>query len=220
MIKHNQNGISTVSLLLGLSIVLLLGTLGFAGWAFTSRQDYKNNVDQKIVAANAVAVQKAESAKDVAFAAAEKLPLRTYTGPEAFGSVSAQYPKTWSGYVDASGNGQAVVDGYFYPGVVPTLTSQNSAFALRIQVLNQSYSQSLQALSSLQQNGDVTVSAYALPKVPKSVGVKVVGSFQPGKSGEMVILPLRNQTLQLSTESSKFVDDFEQLILPNFSFAP
>ena len=221
MIKHNQDGqVSAVTISLILSVVLLLGALGFAGWAFSGRQDYKNNTDQKITAAVAVAVQKADSAKDVAFAQAEKFPLRTYNGPEAYGSLSVQYPKTWSGYVDDTGNGGGLVDGYFYPGTVPSVTSPNSVFALRIQVLNLSYSQSLASLSAQQQGGKLNVSAYALPKVPKAVGVKAVGTFQNNTVGEMIVLPLRNQTLQISTQGTNFTDDFEKNILPNFTFVP
>ncbi len=221
MIKHNQNGqISAVAVSLIVTILLLIGALGFAGWAFAGRQDYKNNTDQKIVAAVAVAVQKADSAKDVAFAQAEKYPLRTYNGPEAYGSLAIQYPKTWSAYVDDTGTGAALVDGYFYPGTVPSASNPNSVFALRVQVVNTSYSQSLSNLTSQEQSGKLNISSYALPKVPKAIGVKAVGTFQNNTVGEMIILPLRNETLQISTQGTNFTDDFEKNILPNFTFVP
>ena len=221
MIKHNQDGgISAVTISLILTVLLLIGALGFGFWAFAGRQDYKNNVDQKIAAANAVAVRNADSAKDVIFAQQEKYPLRTYNGPEAYGSLSIQYPKTWSAYVDDTGNGAAQLDGYFNPGTVPSISSQTSVFALRVQVINTPYSQTLLDLSSQQQAGKLTVSAYALPKVPKAVGVKAVGTFSSGTDGEMVVLPLRNETLQISTQGSSYTDDFEKNILPNLSFVP
>jgi hypothetical protein len=222
MIKHNQDGqVSAVAVMLVFAVLLLIVMIGFGGWAFSSRQDYKNNTDQKITAAVTVAKQQESSAKDVAFAEAEKNPLRTYNGPEAYGSIVAQYPKTWSGYVDDTGNDSgALVDGYFYPGIVPSLTNTSSVFALRIQVTSQSYSDSLTAFTSLQQTGKLTISAYALPKLPKTVGVKVVGLLPNSKSGEMVVLPLRDKTLELWTEGSQFTPDFENNILPNFSFSP
>jgi hypothetical protein len=221
MIKHNQNGqISGVVVSLGLAIFLLVGALGFAGWAFSSRQDYKNNSDQKVAAAVTVAKQQEDSLKDVAFTEASKNPLNTYTGPETYGSIIAKYPKTWSGYVDDTGTGAALVDGYFYPGIVPSLTNPRSVFALRIQVLSQSYSQSIAALSSLQQQGKLTIAAYSLPKVPQSVGIKAIGTFDTGTAGEMVLLPLRNETLEISTQGSTFTTDFESKVLPNFTFSP
>jgi hypothetical protein len=36
----------------------------------------------------------------------------------------------------------------------------------------------------------------------------------------MVVLPLRSQTVQIWTEGTQYVDDFNKLILPNFSFSP
>jgi hypothetical protein len=220
MIKHNQNGSTSSVLIFSLLVVLLLGALGFGSWAFMGKQDYKNNTDAKIAAAVVVA-NKVEDAKQAAlYAEAAKNPLRTYNGPEAYGSIVVNYPKTWSGYVDATGNGSAALDGYFAPSVVPSISDQASVFALRVQVINQSYAQSVQAQTATQQNATSVVTAYSLPKVPSAVGVKVTGALSDNKSGVMVILPLRDKTLEISTYGSAYVNDFNTYILPNFSFSP
>ncbi len=198
--------------------VFLLGALGFGGWAFMSRQDYKNNVDAKIktaVTANAKVVQ-AQDAAD--YAEAAKNPLKTYTGPEAYGSVSLQYPKTWSGYV-VTASGQPL-DAYFNPDVVPSVADQKSVFALRVQVMATSYSQTLAQYQSLQKQGKVTVTPFALPKVPGTVGVRVDGQITSTKQGSIVILPVRDKTLKLWIESNEFAADFNNIILPNASFSP
>ncbi len=198
--------------------VFLLGALGFGGWAFTSRQDYKNNVDAKIktaVAANAKVVQAQDAAE---YAEAAKSPLKTYTGPEAYGSVSLQYPKTWSGYV-VTAAGQPL-DAYFNPDVVPSVADQKSVFALRVQVVATSYSQTLAQYQSLQKQGKVTVAPYALPKVAGTVGVRIDGQITSTKQGSVVVLPVRDKTLKLWIESNQFVADFNQIILPNVSFSP
>ncbi len=231
MLKQNQTGaVNGTALSLVVAIVLLVGALGFGGWAYGSRQDYKNNTDAKIAAAVTVAKQQEASAKDKAFAEAEKNPLKTYNGPEAYGSIVMQYPKTWSGYMIESGDGGnngAQLDGYFYPGIVPSVSNRASAFALRLQVLDQSYSEVVESLDRGQSSDDVppVISPYALPKVPKAVGVKVDGILplsggNNGKTGSMVVLPLRSQTIQIWTEGSQFINDFNNIILPNFSFSP
>jgi len=222
MIKHNQDGaVSGLLISLILVVLLLISSAGFGYWAFTGRQDYKNNTDAKIAVAVQVATQKESTAKDAAFAEAIKNPLATYAGPENYGSIIVKYPKTWSAYVDDTGSGSALVDGYFAPGTVPALTGKSSIFALRVQVINQSYSQVLQNLSNQQQSGQVTVSAYALPKVPSVTGVKVIGNISSDTTNvTMVIIPIRSQTLQIWTEGSQFVNDFNNYILPNFSFSP
>ena len=106
------------------------------------------------------------------------------------------------------------------PGVVPGVTNQASVFALRVQVVKQTYSQVLQSFTSQQQTGKLSVSAYALPKLPKVVGVKVTGEITQGKTATMIVLPLRSDTLKIWTEGTQFVEDFNTSILPNFSFLP
>src|SRR5215471_7734176 len=82
-----------------LVIVLFFGVGGFAYWAYSSRQDYKNNVNQKINTASATVKQQTETADAAQYAEREKQPFNTYVGPQAFGSVTVRYPKTWSAYV-------------------------------------------------------------------------------------------------------------------------
>jgi hypothetical protein len=221
MIKHNQVGaVNSLLLPLIISVVLGIGFLGFAFWAATGRQDYKNNSDQKVAAAVTIATQQANTAKDKFYAEAAKNPLVTYTSPEDFGSIVVQYPRTWSGYIDNSGSGDAQLSGYFYPGVVPGISNQASVFALHIRVVAQSYTQSVTTLTGLQKNGTLTAQPYALPKLPKQVGVKVSGTLPDGKSGTAVYLPLRDKTLVISTDGSQFLGDFNTYILPNLTFSP
>ena len=224
MLKHNQKGeINGVGLSLIVCATLLVLTLVFAVWAYAGRQDYKNNVDSKIAAAQEVAKQQESSRKDKEFAEKEKSPLKTYNGPASYGSLVITYPKTWSGAVDDTGqNTDSLVDGYFYPGVVPSTSNPNSTFALRVQVTSQAYSEVLKNLQGLEDdtNNPASISPYALPKVPSVVGVVVNGALPDQKSGKMVVLPLRNQALMIWTEGNQFTSDFDNIILPNFSFSP
>lgn len=231
MIKHNQDGaVSGLAVSLVLTIVVLVGVLVFAVWAFSGRQDYKNHTDAKIAAAVTVAKREEGIAKDKQFAEEEKNPLRTYNGPEAYGSLSLQFPKTWSGYVDqansSSSNNGTLLDGYFDPDIVPSVDNPASVFSLRFQVISQSYSQTLKSLSSSSSSDNPPVIVpYSLPKVPQAVGVKLTGTLPKGnssnpKTGTMVVLPLRSQTLQIWAEGEQFQNDFNNIILPNFSFSP
>lgn len=221
MKRLTEDGASTgMVIALVLSILLFVGAAVFGVWAFMGRQDYKNNVDAKVQAAVNTAVKNEDAKNQAAFAEEEKNPLKTYNGPSAYGSVKVMYPKTWSGYVDESGNSSTGVDGYFYPGVVPSLTDQNSAFALRVQVLNQSYSSVMQQYTGQVKNGKLTASPYALPKVPKTVGTRLDGEVVNGKQGSMIVLPLRAGSLKIWTETPQFLDDLNKIILPNFTFSP
>jgi len=224
MIKHNQNGSSSAMLIsLILFIILFVASLGFGIYSYTNMLDYKNNVDQKISVAVTAANSKQMQTDAYNFAQQAKNPLTTYYGPSQYGSVVLNYPKTWSAYVDDTTGAQSLINGYFNPGHVPSISDQNSTFALRLQVLNQSYSQVLQQFTGLEQHGQLKATAYSLPKVPTVVGVEVEGNTTNGQNSvftTMVILPVRSNTIEISTEGTAYLSDFNTYILPNFSFSP
>jgi hypothetical protein len=221
MSVRNQSGAINILLipliLLGL---FFIGALSFAAWAYQGRQDYKNNVDQKISDAVVVAKQQESTVKDKEFAEKEKSPFKTYNGPSAYGSISLQYPKTWSGYVSDNTGNDPYVDGYFYPGVVPTVTNEKAVFALRIQVVQQSYSDVLTSFQNSVDEGKITVSPYKLPKVSSVVGSRLEGQVENEKTGTMILLPMRDKTLKIWTNAVQFRGDLDTYILPNITFSP
>jgi hypothetical protein len=200
-------------------IVLFLVASGFGIWAFMSRQDYKNNTDKKIAAAVQVAKQQTATAKDNQFTQEEKKPLKDFNGPEAYGSLDIKYPKTWSGYVIQDSTSSIPINGYFYPGVVPGVLN-GAIFALQVQVVSTPYANTLSQFDALIQSESVQASPFALPKVPSVVGTRLDGQISVGQQGSLILLPLRNQTLEISTDAPQFVSDFNNLILPNFLFSP
>jgi hypothetical protein len=219
MRKLNQAG----SLLLPFIIVfvLLLSSVGFGAWAFTSRQDYKNNSDKKAAAAAAKATEAESVKKDAAFAETEKSPLKTYTGPSTYGSLTIQYPKTWSAYIsENTSSGAQPVDGYFNPNFVPNVQSTGTNFALRIQVINSSYASVLKTFDSSVKAAKTSVSAYRAPKVTSILGSLVSGQVNGQKTGTMVLLPLRDKTIKVWTEGDDYKGDFMNTVLANLTFVP
>ncbi len=212
-----------------LMTLLFLSTAGFAVWAFGSRGDYKANTDQKIaVAVEAAKIQEAEI-KENDFAEREKFPLKSYDGPEAYGSIHIEYPKVWSALVDEGtqqSKAATPIDGYFYPDFLPNITATSSAttiaYALRMQVTSTAYDQVLKTVSGNNSvtAGKIKISPFKAEKVPSVVGVRVEGEIVTGKTGVMIILPLRDKTVQLWTEAEQFKDDFNNKILPTLTFVP
>jgi len=217
MRKLNQTGSMLVPLVI--AVVLLLGSLGFGMWAFLGRQDYKNNSDAKAKVAAAKAVRAEDVKKDAAFAEAEKSPLKTYTGPATYGSLTLLYPKTWSAYISEGSRSANVVDGYFSPNFVPDIQSSTS-FALRIQVVSSDYATILKSFEATVKAGKTTVAAFRAPKVPGTLGSVVSGVLDSKKSGTMVLLPLRDKTIKVWTEGGDYLNDFNNTILPNLTFVP
>ncbi len=201
------------------TLLITLIALGFGLWAFSGRQEYKNKVDEKV----AIAVADAETAnslkKDTEFAEKEKNPLRTYTGPATYGSLSISYPKTWSAYVDETAKSSLPLSGELNPSFVPGLQS-NLPVALRFTVSSSDYSSIIRTFDSQVKAGKIKVTPYKSDKVPSVIGVRLDGEISIGKQGSMVIVPLRDKTLQVWTESPQFVPDFNTIILPNLVFVP
>lgn len=201
------------------TLFITLIALGFGLWAFSGRQEYKNKVDEKV----AIAVTDAETAnslkKDAEFAEKDKNPLRTYTGPSTYGSLSISYPKTWSAYVDETAKSNLPLSGSLNPNFVPGLQS-NLPVALRFTVSSSNYSSIVKTFDSQVKAGKIKVTPYKADKVPNVIGVRLDGEILTGKQGSMVIVPLRDKTLQVWTESPQFVPDFNTIILPNLVFVP
>lgn len=218
-LRDTRGSINTLLIPLILCVLLLLGSLGFGLWAFMSRQDYKDNVDQKVATAVEIAKKETETAKDNEFAESEKQPLKNYQGPSSLGRITMKYPKTWSGYVDESGRGSAELDGYFHPTTVPGLQSDTS-YALRVQVSSRPYSDEAKAFDSKTKSGAVKISSYRPRNVSDVVGMRIEGEIESKKQGIMILLPSRDKTIKIYTESNQFYNDFNKNILPNFTFTP
>lgn len=196
--------------------VLFLGAAGFGLWAFMERQDYKNNSDQKSAAAAAAQKQTTQAEDAAKYAEESKNPLKTFVGPATFGAVTIQYPKTWSGYIIQDEANNTPLNAFFHPDVVPSFGN----YALRVAIVDQSYDKVLASYKDAISKGTVAVSAYALPKVPTITGSRVDGEIAKEKQGSLVLFPIRNVTLQVWTEASQYMNDFNTHILPNLSFAP
>lgn len=219
--ENQQRGTLDVLLIPVILLSLLfIGTAVFGYWAFTGRQNYKNNADQLVTAAVNNAVAQTEKNDASKYAQAEKYPLATFTGPSSFASVSFKYPKTWSAYVAEESAGSTPINGYFYPQVIPDITNQNNAYALRVQLLEQPYTSVMQQFQGSVSSGKLAAAQYAPPKLPTVIGTKLQGQLNTNKQGTMVVLPVLNMTLEIWTESSQFESDFTNSVLPNLTFLP
>lgn len=216
--KKGRSSIGTLLAIILLSLSLM-GAIGFGVWSFGERQDYKNNSDEKSKVASELAVKAESERKDTEFVELEKLPLKTYTGPDSYGSIKVSYPKTWSAYILETNQGTLPFDGYLHPNVVPDVKG-GTAFALRIQVVNTSYEQEMKTLDSKVKSGKVKVAPYLVPKVPGVSGSRVTGEVNTGQNDTMVVVPLRDKTLKIYTESPEFLKDFDSIIMANMTFVP
>lgn len=217
----NQRGaLNVLAIPLIMLSILFLGAAGFGVWAFVSRAEYKDRSDQKAAAAAAVQKERTQAEDNARFAEESKKPYDTYIGPSAFGNITVNYPKTWSGYVVAVQNASNPVNAYFQPKIVPSVTDPEYNFALRVELVQQSYDSVLGQYESNIKAGKAKIEPFKLAKVPSVVGSRIEGQITTRKQGTMIVLPLRNMTLKVWTESNDFKGDLDTHILPNLSFIP
>ncbi len=198
------------NLLTGLMVLVLTGA---TIWLFMGYTDYKSNSDQKVATAVATAKKEQQALDEKSFLEKEKLPTRTYTGPADLGSVSFQYPRTWSVYV---GRQVAGLEVYLHPDVVPPL-SNAQPFAARIVVENRPYETVLRAYDGLVKKGNlrsnpVTVEGFS--------GIRLDGVFSKEREGSAVVFKVRDKTLTVATDASAYRGDFDNTILKSLKFNP
>ena len=197
--------------------VALVVAIFFGFSSYSNENKYKNNDTQMINQAVSLAKQKLSAQLNAQFQAQNNATVTSYTGPSQYGSVVLSYPKTWSGYVDTTGSNP--IDGYFNPGIVPSVSDQGNLFALRLEVVANTYNSQLAQYTN-QQGAALTITPYALKRVPQIVGVMISGQIEQNKQGVMVMLPLRTDTLEIWTESTQYTSLFINQILPAVTFQP
>lgn len=205
-----------------LVVFFVLTNIGSLVWGFMQHEDmlhYKNEVDIIVSEEKAKTKEETEKAKEEEFAEREKNPYRSYRGPASYGSVQIIYPKTWSIYSDEKDKGGILVNGFLHPNFVPGVESK-TAFALRVQVIEQDYAEVMKRYITAVRNGKAKVTPYKLPKVPSVIGSRVTGEIERDYQGSGVFLPLRDKTIAIFTLSPAFVKDLNNIILPNASFLP
>lgn len=220
--NSSPSGSSKNLFIIILLVILLVASLAFGGWAYSQMQSYKNDSDKKVAAAVAVQKQTLTKAAQDNF---DKANTKQFIGSPTYGSITFNYPKTWSAYVDTS-NTSEPINAYLHPDQVPGINSK-TAYALRVELVSSDYSQVTQQFSSGIQQGTVTAKAYLPPKLSGVTNVQpgtlFSGQTNPSDStqrGTLLAIKVRDKTLEISTQSTDYLNDFNNVILSSLSFAP
>lgn len=194
---------------------LCAGLAGLSLWSFVSYQDQKNNTDAKIE--KAVVAAKSSQAKDLEdeFIKREKEPYRSLKGPDDLGSVTFNYPKTWSVYVAKNGS-DGEYEAYINPGSVPAVTS-TQAYATRVEINNKQYETTLKSYEALVKKGSLTSSPVTANGF---TGIRLDGAFSKQREGSSVIFKVRDKTLIISTDATAFRNDFDTVVVKSLDFNP
>jgi len=194
-----------------IAIVAIITTLiaaGLAVWALINYFDQKNDVDSKITSAVATAVKEQQDTDAANFEEKEKQPNRTYAGPDDYGRLSFDYPKTWSIYVakDAAKGGD--YQAYFNPVSVPPIAN-DQRYALRVTIQEKDYDTVISSYQNLVKNNSLTASSI---KADEQTGTRFDGNLTKDIKGSAVVFKIRDKTVTLQTDAETFKPDFDALI--------
>lgn len=204
--KYEQGKVSG-SLLAIIGLSLLVAVAGsLAIWAYLNFNEQKTNVDGKIDLAVAEAKKEQADEDEAKFAEREKEPNRQFVGPDDFGRLAFDYPKTWSVYVEKDGSGGSY-EAYLNPITVPPV-SQSQQFALRVVIEAKDYDAVVRSYESRVKSGDLRSSATSSLG---HNGTRLDGSFNDNIRGSAVIYRVRDKTITLRTDADTFKPDFDAL---------
>ncbi|MEP6710724.1 MAG: hypothetical protein ABJA64_03310, partial [Candidatus Saccharibacteria bacterium] len=142
------------------------------------------------------------------FAEREKQPNRQFVGPEDYGRLTFDYPKTWSVYIakDVSKGGN--YEAYLNPVTVPFPTTTQQ-FSLRVTIEQNDYDTVVASYASMIKKGDLRS---ASTSANGENGTRIDGNFSKDIRGAAVIYKIRDKTLTLRTDADTFKPDFENII--------
>lgn len=204
-----QDGAVSGSLLaiIGLTVLVLV-TGGLAIWAYFSYSEQKTNVDGKVALAVAEAKKEQSDIESEKFAQREKEPNRQFAGPDDYGRLVFDYPKTWSVYVARDVSKGGTYEAYLNPITVPPVSSSQQ-YSLRVIIEQKDYDEVVKSYESLVKKGELRTSA---ANANGNNGTRLDGSFSKDIRGSAVIYKVRDKTITLRTDADTFKPDFENVI--------
>ncbi len=189
--------------------VVAAGAIAAAIWGILNYNEQKTDVDTKVQSAVASA-QKTQADKDEAnFNERDKQPNRQFVGPEDYGRLTFDYPKTWSVYIakDVVNPGDTF-QAYFNPVSVPAI-SDSQQFSLRVTIASTDYDKTLASYTSLVQKGTLKSSTVT---IGGTTGTRLDGSFTKDIRGSAVIFKIRDKTVTIRSDADTFRPDFDALV--------
>ena len=191
----------------GVTLFLVASALGV--WALLAYTEQKADVDGKISLAVAAGVKKQAEEDEAKFQESYKNPRIEFVGPSEYGRLSFMYPKTWSVYVEKDGTDRGDYKAYLHPVSVPSISGKDSRYALRVEILNKNFDDTLKQYESQLKKGELKSSNV---EYNGNAATRLDGAFSKELRGAVVLMKVRDKTIRLSTDADSFKPDFDTLL--------
>lgn len=192
-----------------LLVLVIIGLAAVAGIYFSRytvlQREYDSQLAQEVEEARAEQKQQDEAE----FTERQKEPFRSYTAPPILGDIVISFPKNWSLHVIEAEASSTALDLTMHPEAIKENRNVQAPYALRVTLERELYSEVLGSYSSAV-TGE-TLNAQAI-EISGITGTRLNGEIRNGVEGALVLLPLRDKTLSIWTESDRFISDFNKII--------
>jgi len=205
--KKDRSGLVKTICLIFTSLLTVV-FLGLFIYMYINWQDASTDINGKIDLAVAKAENELRTTLEDEFAEKEKYPYSTFTGPSDFGSLTFEYPKTWSVYVPDDASRAEDFHAYLNPGQV-NVVQDTTVMALRVSIVNILTDEVKKEYTAKVQDNLMTVST----TIVNGTNVDVYrGELNSGLQGIVCIFKIRDKTALIQTDAMLFNDDFYRVL--------
>lgn len=200
-------------------IILSLALVTFVGlfvWMFVRYNEASTDLEGKLEVARTEAANAQEEKDYEAYQEEAKNPYQSFTGPTDYGSLSFQYPKTWSLYVADDASDGRDYRAFFNPGQVDKIDEQTTIHALRVTIKDESYDDVVKSYQTYVERQEKGLSA-------KSVQIGVDGAITANLytgtlpdtedlTGHIIVFKIRDKAVIMQTDSLLFEGEFDKIL--------
>lgn len=219
LVRPSLNDHGEANLLVVMIIVLCLVVAGLGGlslYYYSRMHTAVTTVEEQKQEAAGIAKEEQKKQDEADFIEREKEPYRLYEAPAVLGPVRVEFPKTWNVYAAEDEKASLQLDVFMYPGVVRAEKSTTDAYAFRLQLSRRLYPDTV---AQYQKQVDKAVLNAQAVEISGIKGIRYNGQFKDNANGSIILLPIRDKTLLVWTESQVYIADFNQ-ILTKVVFSP
>ena len=189
--------------------VLAVITIAFGALFLLKASDYNKlskDFNDQVSANVAVQADARLTELEKEFDAKYKLPNTKFVGPEDYGRIEFDFPKTWSVYIASDATSGSKYEVYFNPNQVDTINKGNT-YALKLEILNETFDS---VTSKYKSYKDLSSSTTTIGGSSANVYTGTIPNTEV--SGKIAIFKIRDKTVVLTTYSATFESDFDAIL--------
>ncbi|MBR3169538.1 hypothetical protein IKF23_03835 [Candidatus Saccharibacteria bacterium] len=214
-LAYRKEASSIVKTIVIIALSLVSATfVGLFLWMLMLYNGAKTDVDGQVADAVVAAVDDNTTKLESEFAEREKYPFRTFAGPADYGSLTFEYPQTWSVYIAKDARNGGDFEAYFNPIEVYAVSNE-TINSMRLSIRDRAfddivngYQRELEGEQPKMRLDLVTIGKDSNITANRYTGV-IPGTEH---NGIVVIFKIRDKTVVMQTDSMLFQKDFDTLL--------